>query len=89
MSFLAKVGKKNVWLFKVPGGLLLFMKILLKTAKLFSKHFPPGLSCILYFSFHKGKDTSTIPQSRIHQGSCWSQPFIKGVVDARELLGFL
>ena len=38
-----------------------------KTAQLFLKHFPPGLShSILYFSFHKGKDTSAIPQPCVH-----------------------
>ena len=42
------------------------VKTLLKTAKLLSKHFPSGLSfCILYFIFHKGKDTSAIPQPSV------------------------
>ena len=46
---------------------VLFIKILLKTAQLFSKHFRPGLSlCILYFLSHKGKDTSVILQWSIH-----------------------
>ena len=45
---------------------LLFIKILLKTAQLLSKHFPSGLSLsILYFLFHKGKDTSGIPQPSV------------------------
>ena len=44
-------------------GPLLFIKIRLKTAQLFSKHFPFDLSlCILYFIFHKRSDTSAIPQ---------------------------
>ena len=44
-------------------GLLLFVKVLLKTAQLLSKLFPSSLFlCILYFIFHKGKDTSGIPQ---------------------------
>ena len=48
-------------------GLLLFIKVLLKTVQLLSKHFPPSLSlCILYFGFHKGKDTSAIPQPSVH-----------------------
>ena len=39
-----------------------------KTAQLLSKHFPPGVSlCILYFLFHRGKDTSAIPQPSVHQ----------------------
>ena len=39
------------------------IKILIKTAQLHSKNFLPGLSlCILYFLFHKGKDTSAVPQ---------------------------
>ena len=39
-----------------------------KTAQLFSKHFPPGLSLSLYplFLFHKGKDTTAIPQPSVH-----------------------
>ena len=41
----------------------MFIKIRLKTAQLFSKHFPFDLSlCILYFIFHKRSDTSAIPQ---------------------------
>ena len=32
-----------------------------KTAEMFPKHFSPGLPlCILYFFFHKGKNTSVI-----------------------------
>ena len=59
--------KKNVRSFKVWIDPLLFTKILLKTAQLFSKHFPPGISlCILYFLFHKGRDTSPIRQPSIH-----------------------
>ena len=48
-------------------GPLLFINILLKTVQLLSKHFPPSLClCILYFRFHKGKDTSAIPQPSVH-----------------------
>ena len=43
MNFLAKVMKRNVRSFKVWFGPLLFMKILLKTAQLLSKHFPSSL----------------------------------------------
>ena len=52
---------------------------LLKTNQQFSRHFPSGLPlCILYYLFHKGKDTSAIPQPSIHQldsssqRMCWS-----------------
>ena len=66
MKFLAKV-KKNVRHFKVWIGPVLFIKILLKTAQLFSKYFPPGFSLyILYFLFHKGKDPSANPQLSVH-----------------------
>ena len=66
MNFLAKVMKKNVRPFKEWFGPLLFMKILLKTGKLLSKYFPSGLSlCILCFLFHKGKDTSAVPQPSV------------------------
>ena len=52
MKFLAKVMKKNVR----P----------VKTAQLLSKHFPSGLSlCIIYSLFHKGKNTSAIPQPSV------------------------
>ena len=61
MNFLAKVMKRNVRSFKVWFGPLLFMKILLKTAQLLSNYFPLSF-CILYFLFHKGKDTSAISQ---------------------------
>ena len=62
-ELLANVMKKNVRPFKVWLGSLLFIKILLKTAQLLSKYFPSGLSlCILYFPFHKIKETSAIPQ---------------------------
>ena len=48
-------------------SMALFIKILLKTTQLLSKHFPSGLSlCIIYFLFHKGKDTSAIPQPSVH-----------------------
>ena len=59
--------KKNAWPFKVWLGPLLFIKILLKTAQLLSKHCPSGLSLSLYplFPFHKGKDTSAIPQPSV------------------------
>ena len=53
MSFLAKLMKKNVWL-----GPLLFIKTLLLSAQLLSKHFPSGLSLlvsfILYFQGYFG-----------------------------------
>ena len=66
MNFLAKVMKKNVRPFKVWLGPLLFIKVLLRTAQLFSKHFYSSLSlCILYFLFHKSKDTSAIPQPNV------------------------
>ena len=62
----AKVMKKNVRPFKVWLGPLLFIKILLKTAQLFSMHFSSGLSLsILYFLFHKGKDTFAISQPSV------------------------
>ena len=58
--------KENVRPFKVWLGLLLFIKTLLKTAQLLSKYFLSGLYlCILYFLFHKGKDTSAIPQPSV------------------------
>ena len=58
--------KKNVRPFKVWLGPLLFIKILLKTAQLLSEHFPSNLLlCIPYFLFHKGKDTSAIPQPSV------------------------
>ena len=46
----------------------MFIRILLNTAQLFSKHFPPDLSLFVSFLsfFYKGKDTSTIPQQSIH-----------------------
>ena len=66
MNVLAKVTKKNVRPFKVWLGPLLFIKIQLKTVQLLSRHFPSGLSlCILYFLFHKGKDTSAILQPSV------------------------
>ena len=66
MNFLAKKMKKNVWPFKEWLGLLLFIKILLKTAQLLSKHFPSSLSlCIFYFLFLKGKDASAVPQPNV------------------------
>ena len=49
INFLEKVIKKNVWPFKVWLGPLLFIKILLKTAQLLSKHFPFGLSLFVSF----------------------------------------
>ena len=58
--------KENVRPFKVWLGPVLFIKILSKTAQLLSKHFPSGLSLyILYFLFHKGKDTSVVPQPNV------------------------
>ena len=66
MDFLAKVMTKNVRPFKAWLGFLLFIKILLKTAQLLPEYFPSGLSlCILYFLFHKSKDTSAIPQPSV------------------------
>ena len=60
MNFLANVMKKNVRPFKV------LIKILLKTAQLLSKYFPSGLAlCILYFLFHKVKNTSAMPQPSV------------------------
>ena len=44
-----KVTKKNVQPFKVWLGPLLFIKILLKTAQLFSKHFPSGVTVNKYY----------------------------------------
>ena len=65
-ELLSESKKENVRPFKVWLGPLLFIKIPLKTAQLLSKHFPSGLSlCILYFLFHKGKGTSTIPQPSV------------------------
>ena len=58
--------KKNARLFKVWPGPLSFINMLLKTAQLFPKHFPSGLSlCILYFLFDKGKVASAIPQPSV------------------------
>ena len=54
--------KENVRPFKVWLGPLLFIKMLLKIAQLLSKHFP---SCPFIFLFHKGKDTSAIPQPSV------------------------
>ena len=52
MNFLAKVIKKSVRPLKVSLGPLSFMKVLLKTVQLLSKHLLSGLSlCILYFLF--------------------------------------
>ena len=52
--------------FKIWLGPLSFIKILVKTAQLLSRHFLSGLSVfILYFFFHKGKDTSAIPQPSV------------------------
>ena len=66
MNFLVKIIKKNVRPFKEWLSPLFFIKILLKTAQLLSKHFPSSLSlCILYFLFHKGKDTSAVPQPNV------------------------
>ena len=72
MNFFAKVMKKNVLTpSKVWIGPLLFIKMLLETAQLLPKHFPSGLSlCILYFLFHKSKDTSAIPQPSVQHLVC-------------------
>ena len=74
MNFLAKVVKKNVRPFRVWVGPLLFIKVLLKTAQMFPKHFSPGLSLFrfLYFPFRKGKDTSPIPQTSVHHLVCFT-----------------
>ena len=68
MNFLAKIMKKNIRPFKVWVGPLLFIKIVLETAQLLSKHFTFELSLSLlsfiYF-FHKGKDTSGILQPSV------------------------
>ena len=75
MNFLAKEMKKNLRPFKVWLGPLLFIKILLQTAQLLPKHFPSSISlCILYFLFHKSKDTSTIPQPSV-QHLVYISPF--------------
>ena len=59
-------GRESYFRLKVRLCPLLFIKILLKTAQLLSQHFPSGLSlCIIYFLFHKGKDTSAIPQPSV------------------------
>ena len=50
MNSLAKVMKKNVRPFNVWLGPLLFIKMILKIAQLFSKHFPSG-SLSLFVSF--------------------------------------
>ena len=45
---------------------LIVHKNIIKNAQLPSKHFPSSVSlCILYFPFHKVKDTSAIPQSSV------------------------
>ena len=64
MNFLAKVMKKNELPFKVCLGPLLFIKNTIKNCPTaLETYFPSGLSlCIFYFLFHKGKDTSAIPQ---------------------------
>ena len=63
----SKSNEEKLRPFKVWLGPLLFIKTLLKFAQLLSKHFPCGLSlCMLYFLFHKGKDTSAIPQPSVH-----------------------
>ena len=66
MNFSAKVMNKNVWPFRVWLGPLSLIKIQLKTAQLLSKHCSSDLSfCILYVLFHKGKDTSAVPQPSV------------------------
>ena len=66
MDFLAELMKKNVQLFKAWLGPLLFTKLLLENAQLLSKRFLSALPlCILYFLFHKDKDTSAIPQPSV------------------------
>ena len=65
MNFLAKVKKKNVRPFKVWLGPLLFIKILLKTAQLLSRHFSSGLSLFVSFISFYEKDASRIPQPSV------------------------
>ena len=66
MDFLANVMTKDVRPFKVWLGFLLFIKMLLETAKLLPKNFTSGFSlCKLYFVSHKSKDTSPIPQPNV------------------------
>ena len=66
MNFLAKVLKKNLRPFKEWFGPLLFIKMLLKTGQLLSRYLTSGLFfCVLYFLFHKGKDTSAVPQPSV------------------------
>ena len=57
--------KENVRPFKVWLDTLLFIKMLLKTGQLPSKHFPSCPFIFLYFLFHKGKDTSAISQQSV------------------------
>ena len=66
-ELLSESSEEKCTAFQSMAWSLLFIKILLKTVQLFSKHFPSGLSlCIIYFLFHKGKDTSAIPQPSVH-----------------------
>ena len=45
---------------------LIVHKNTIKTGQLLSKYLPSGLSlCILCFLFHKGKDTSAVPQPSV------------------------
>ena len=83
MNFLANVMKKNVRPFKVRFGPLLFIKILLKTAQLLSKNFLSGLSlCILYFLFHKVKNTSGIPRPSVQDLKYMFSPFFFVFINA-------
>ena len=72
MDFLAKLMKKNVQLFKAWLGPLL------ENAQLLSKNFLYALPlCILYFLFHKDKDTSAIPQPSVQCLVCASPIFFR------------
>ena len=68
MNYLGKVGQKNVQSFKVWLRPLLFIKMLLKIAQLFSNSpsiFPWSLSLYpLCYLFQKCNDTSAIPHSQ-------------------------
>ena len=61
-EFFSQSSEEKCMAFQRMAWSLLLIKMLLKTAQLSSKHFPPGLSlCNLYFLFHNGKDISAIP----------------------------
>ena len=61
-----EINEEKCLAFQCMAWSLIAHKILLETAELLSKHFPAGLSlCILYFLFHKGKDTFAISQPSV------------------------